>query len=50
MMQSVKTQISYTGAVAKKVTYCDYVNKKIMDGLKDLEQVKNTDGRSRKTR
>ena len=50
MMQSVKPQISYAGAVAKKVTYCDYVNKIVMDGLKDLGQVKNSDGHSRKTR
>ena len=45
-----KTQISYAGTVAKKVTYCDYVNKIVMDGLKDLGQVKNSDGHSRKTR
>ena len=50
MMQNIKTQISYDETVAKKVTYCDYVNKIVMDGLKDLEQVKNLDKHSRETR
>ena len=32
------------------IIYCYYVNKIVMDGLKDLGQVKNSDGHSRKTR
>ena len=49
MMQIKNFQMSYIRAVAKKVKYCDYVRMIVMDRLKDLEKVMNTDGHSRKT-